>query len=378
MKKFFKTFIILFILLGVSFNLCSTSRAEDELTNIDIPPEISEMTIPKETVSKNVFIFTQDDVNIDYNIEGDLFVCCAGTLTINSSISGNAFICTPKTEILENASIGGSIFSATKDLDLSGSIKNNIYSACNNFTSNKSRIGLDVFLVAQNINFNSIVNGDANIAGESINFSNESRINGNLNYSSEEEINISENIVAGNITYNQPEENPVKISIDKYEPIKDWIKSTLTFLVLVLALFYIGKYIMPNFINKQNISKQNILKCLLYGLLGLITIPVVSVLLFVLGITSSLGLLLILSYIILLVISSSFVLISIANLLKSKYGDKISANDIVKDILSISIVVILYKLLKLIPTIGGLITFIVILIGLGICINSLIHKKETN
>ena len=112
----------------------------------------------------------------------------------------------------------------------------------------------------------------------------------------------------------------------------------------------------------------NMPKYLLYGLLALIITPIASIVLLTLGFTANIALLLIAVYIMLMLISSSIAIIIISELCSDKLKEKFKVNDTLRTIISIIVLCIAYKLLQLVSIIGFIITFALVLIGLGLLI----------
>ena len=77
-----------------------------------------------------------------------------------------------------------------------------------------------------------------------------------------------------------------------------------------------------------------------------------------------------------MMIASSVTIIVLSQLIVEQLKDKIKLNDTAKIIISIIVLSIIYKLLKLIPTIGFIITLATVVIGLGIVIKDFIPVKD--
>lgn len=383
MKNILKRFSFIFILLLIS--ITSISFAENETTDTinydnEVVPISTEGGQPVNTDStqentityqKNYFYAGTDDVNLNNPILGDVFIFTAGNVNINTAISGNAFICAPSVNILENASIQASLFTTADSLNIIGNIGTNVYDASNEF-SLKGTIENDLFLASSETTINGYIHGNANISSGNIIISDNAYIENNLNYSSNKEINIPDNVVHGKISYslNNTKEDT---SFD----LNDFVSSLISFIILAIVIFVIGKWLKCKFVNNSPDFVKKLPKSLLYGLLGLIVTPIVCILLLIFGVTINLAFILMAIYFILLFIASSIVIIVLSKLISDKLHSKYEkANNTLLSILSIAILSLVYKLLQLIPTFGTIVTFAFVMVGMGILIKNIIPIKE--
>ena len=82
-------------------------------------------------------------------------------------------------------------------------------------------------------------------------------------------------------------------------------------------------------------------------------------------------------YFVLLLIASSVFIITLSKLLAEKLHEKFdNSSNILLTILSIAVLSIVYKILQLIPVLGVLVTFLFVIIGIGILIKNIIPTKE--
>ena len=390
MKNSFKKIFIIFIIASIVFSINFVSRAEDEDSeqSQDLPNQIFEekdseyddddlWDIDSEALnfSKNHFEFSAKDVNIDEDVHGDVFVCSSGTVTINSYIYGNVFIAANNIVINEDAGIESSLFAVSQSLKILGSIEKNVYVASQNFTlDNNAYLGLDLFLTSGNINFNGYLDRDAFISCDTSEFSEEPTILGDLNYSATEEATIPEGVVSGNVNYSKITNNEKASTFS----LKPWIYSCISFIVLAIVVFLISTKLAPHFVEKSLTLPQNIGKYILFGLLALIVTPIVSIILLALEVTATVSVILILAYIALILISSSIFINSISVLASNRFKEKINTSDTLRQIIFIVLFAIIYKALKLIPVLGGILTFAVNLIGAGILVKNILPEKTTN
>ena len=375
MKNIFKKLIFIFILLTISIASISFANYDNEVVPIsmdgDMPVDITSSQDVVPPNQKNYFYVGTDDVYLSIPVEGDVFIVSGGTVNIDTTVTGNAFICSPSVIISENATVNASMFTVTNSLNIVGSIGVNVYNVSDDFTLG-GIIKNDLFNTSNKATLNGAIYDSANISSENITISEDANIEKNLNYSSKEVINIPDNIVKGEIKYSL-----IDTKQDNSFDLNDFIFSVISFMIFVIVIFMISKWLNCEFINNYPDFAQNLPKSLLYGLLGLIITPIVCILLLILGVTINLSLVLMAIYFILLFISSSIVIIALAKLMSDKLHTKFEkANDTLLSILSIAVLSLVYKILQLIPTFGIIVTFAFVIVGIGILIKSIIPTKE--
>ena len=194
-------------------------------------------------------------------------------------------------------------------------------------------------------------------------------IYGNLKYSSNSEISIPENVVNGTVEYDAPKVSPDK-SIRSI--IADYILDLGEFLAFVLIIWLVFLVLAPKFLANTNtyVGKKT-LNILGYGLLSLIAIPIACIILILLQLTSVFSLFLLALYVLAIIVSKSLFTITANNYVCSKL--KINKNTGIFGMLIVSGIVI--WAITQIPYIGGCISFIISVLGLGILVASILPKK---
>ena len=316
-------------------------------------------------LDRTIFSITSKDITLSKDIQGDVFICTAGKLTIDCSVSGNVFACATDVEISNNGEISSSLFTTSNTLNVLGNINGNIYSVCKDFTLNNSAsLNQELFLSAENENIKGSIYRYSYILSENFTFDDNASIEGDLNYSSNTKINGNiDDIVNGNVNVYDFSNKQNNVDL-----ISGWIYSLVSYIILTIVLFAICKFMKCKFIDMYPDFIANMPKYLLYGLLALIITPIASIVLLTLGFTANIALLLIAVYIMLMLISSSIAIIIISELCSDKLKEKFKVNDTLRTIISIIVLCIAYKLLQLVSIIGFIITFALVLIGLGLLI----------
>lgn len=375
-NKFKIITLLLVIILSMTIPIV---RADDD-TNIsvensdtmDINP-ISNDTTSEDNFKKSDVYLTGSNITIDYIVDGNLFVA-ADTVTINSQIGGDAFIFANKVIVEDQGYIFSNLFTTCQYVEIKGVVYD-VYALSKNVSILDGYIYRDLKVLCDTLNITGTVGRNVFASCANILFNNEQDdnsstgvISGNLNYSSKDEISIPEGAVSG-------ETNFTKEIVNTQDNFQDYLIEIGTLIATVLIIWLLCLWITPKFLNNTNILiTKKILPVVGIGLLTPIVAIIASIILFILGITSSIGFLTLGLLFILLGISKSIFIISINNLVCNKL--KIEKTIGIFGML-ISTSVVLW-LIALIPYIGGLVKFISVIIGLGMIIYSIPvkFKKE--
>ena len=410
MKSKFKFLITAFALFLMLFNsICFASDISSETmlisdtTNYQEPTTInSDLYITDSeyeintTVNGNVFVLTDKFILKEgCQINGDLYICAKEvTLEQYSKIDGNVFVISNTINL--NAEIKGSLYASVQNFEMpyvgfisrdlvlytnnatiNGYIDRNTVIQAENITINDSFVNQKDFTVidADSLTFSGEIKGNATINAKNIIFKDKEndnnlicKIHGNLSYSSETQIEIPEGVVSKEINYNS---YATTSSNNTLSNILDYILNLIGLLILAHVLYVLINKFAPKYLDKiSNITVLSLLKYLGIGLAFLILLPIISILLFVSNIGTILGILLLLIYIILLIISKTIFIISIAKYVKNKCAKKLNIY------LYILIIDVILSLITLIPYVGFIISMLISLIGFGMITRNLIPKKN--
>ena len=132
-------------------------------------------------------------------------------------------------------------------------------------------------------------------------------------------------------------------------------------------------YLLPNVSDKLNnvsIDFKDIIKTSLIGFLVLIIVPIISIITLFTKLLSPLALITILIYGISIYLSSLLVSYIIGNYIDDKFNNKDNKY------ISLLMGIVIVKIIKLIPVIGGLFSFIILIYGMGLIFNYI--KKNIN
>lgn len=339
-----KKILAITILLLLSIVLIDTTKAFE----IGLPQNDSEnVKISKDNIIKdNLFAFGKF-INIDGNIDGDLItagnnlelsgniknnIFAAGnSITIKGIIGKDVFVGATNVYVEKDAIIEGDLIVGTNTLVVEGIVKGNI------------RAG------AKSIKINSLVEKNVYLNVENLSIGAEAKINGDVIYTSAKEANIDPaSLINGKI-----ERKQVTVSNTKKNKIHSFVLSFFgTLIVGVVLLTLLTKKIDSLSENIKNKFWLN----LLIGFVALIVTPFIALILLISLVGTPLALIIIALYAFLIYASKIFVGIYIGKLiLKDKWHP----------LASMTLGVFLIYIVSILPFIGGLVSFIVILLGLG-------------
>lgn len=324
-----------------------------------------------ENFKKTDVYLTGDDVTIDYIVDGNLFVF-ANNVTINSQIGGDAFIFANSVTVGEQGYIFSNLFSFAKNVTVNGVVYD-LYSAAET-TSINGYIYRDIRVGSNSISILGTVGRNAYVDCNYLNFSQGTDenakhgiINGNLQYSSKEEIAIPEGVVAG-------ETNFEKEIFSDDNTITSKMVSLVTFIVTVIAIWLICLWLAPKFLKNSSalLTSKKVLPVIGFGILTPIVAIILSVIFLILGITSTLSLLLIMGLVLLMAIGTSIFVIAVNYIVCDKL--KVQKTMGILGMLVASSIVL--WAIGLIPVVGSIIEIIAVLLGLGIVISSIVLKDK--
>ncbi len=313
------------------------------------------------------------DITIDYIVDGNLFVC-ADTVTINSQIGGDAFVLAKNVIIGEQGYVFSNLFTISESLEIKGVVYD-VFACSKNINISNGYVYRDIKAFCDTLNLNGVVGRNAFIDCSTMNFNTDNStsgiIYGDLNYSSNNEISVPEKVVSGTTNYTK---NALTKDLSVQSIIADYILDLGEFIVFLLAIWLICIYMAPKFLNNTyNYVGKKSLGILGCGLLTLFVVPIACIILILLRLTSSISLFLFVLYILAIILSKSLFAITANNFVCSKLNINKNLGIFGMLILSGSAIWILTQL----PYIGGIISLIVTILGLGILVVSILPKKSS-
>ena len=328
-----------------------------------------------ETIQKDLYL-AGGNVTSSGKVNGDL-AAAGGSILVNGPVSQDLFVGGGSITII--ADIGDDLRVAGGNIIINGKIGNDVVAGGGQTSISGSGVGGDVLwaggmlrvdapvggnmqLAGGEVVINSRVRGNVQFKGTKLTLGKDAVIDGNLDYSAQKEATIETGAVVKGQTTFEPQKAP-------RAPISG--KGIIAFLSLV----FLGKFLsllvfalaLGLFFRRyaavlvDNAVAQPLLETG-RGLIVLIVLPVVSIMLLVTLIGVPLGMLGIIGFVALLLFASPLAAIIVGSVVH-KWIFKPDGYQIAWQTILLGVVV--YSLLGIIPIIGGIAKFILILLALG-------------
>lgn len=375
LKKFFSITIICALLIsffaGVVYaeeNNLTTSQEvnyDDDIMLINSNDETNPAAMDNMKNIRDDVYLLDSDVTLKDNVDGNVYIMAKDVEITSEEISGNVFICAEEINI-RNTYINGSLFLVGEKINVTA-FASDAYIAGNKVTlGEETRILRDLRVAADKLEINGVISRNVFASADDIKMNNNTIVEGNFNYSSKNEINISEN-VRGEINFEELKEND-KANSNK---VIDYIKYILTSIASSALIILFIIFVLPKF--NQNISEAKLLESFGLGIGFLVVVPIITILLFMTIIGVMPAFLLIAIYIAMLAIGYTISAISIAGKIYKKINKE--GNSKLYIFLFTIITLIALNLISSIPVIGGIVSFVLTMIGDGIIISNIIKAR---
>lgn len=314
-------------------------------------------------------------------------------LKIEKKINGTAFLAGNEVKI--NEKINGIGFIAGEEININADQEYLFLLGIN--VDVDSDIDKDIFIFGDNVKLNKKVKRDAYVAGTNIVLNGDvdrktyvyattveikGKLNGNV-YINASNIKVHETAsIKGTLKYNDnaiveglsKDINTKTYSLKSNYNLGEYIYSFVTSYVGIAIVGIVLVYILDKVFKKsvQEIkNKRDFASILGKGLILLITVPIISITLLMTGLFSSLAIIVLILYGLLIYFSEIFASYLLAYYIDKKYLNK-KLNNYILVILGLFIV----RVLSIIPVIGGFVSCITLLLGLGILGNMILKIKN--
>ncbi len=370
--------ILVTILLLSTFSFATDTSTIQPRTTVD---EISNSISDENTITTNETTMppiTYDDIYLmgtdvvmDKYVEGNVYLF-GSNITVSGQATGNLFAFGNNITFTQDCAIGNSVYVFGNTVSVSGQMTD-LYIACSACTiTNESYIYRDFRSYSNTINFCGNVQRNAHIMAQKLTFTQDKDfvIYGNLNYYSPEEVSVPTQVVQGDVNYTH-----ISNSTDNQNKMtfSDYLVSFCTYILTAMVLYLFFAKATPKFVeNSSKFASTKSLLALAIGFLVLIGVPIFIIILFMISIGITLGFILLALYIALLLCASSVVSISISK----KIIDVRKFDNKYMNVLVVALVSAMVWVIKSLPFIGGILNFVIILVGLGIITISAFSKKE--
>lgn len=367
MKNRFIKFILASVLLFLPFSAAQAFSIKASET-VHIPED--------EIISENLYV-TGQIITIDGEIAGDL-IAIAQTINVNGRIEGD--IIGIAEEITVNGQVNGNIRAIGATINLNGSVARNVnifsettilgphskigwdLTAAGNLLESAGHIDGDLtglfgrLLVSGEVGKNIKVKMSDNVLDGALIISPEATINDNLTYISKTDAQIDEEAkILGEIIKKIPS---TQAGVNFFEWLWPTIYSIFGALVVGLIFIFLIKEPTPKIIKK---IKENPLRSSLYGLILMVTLPLIAILLIFTLIGIPLSLIIFVVWLVCLYLAKIFTAILIGDLILKNINKKNAPKLIWSLILGVTLCWLLFAT----PYVGWLFSLISAWLGLG-------------
>lgn len=331
---------------------------------------------PYRTEEKDVVI-TDNDVVIDYNVEGNLVVF-ANNVTVKEGkeIRGDAVIFANSVTFEPNSYVLSNLVVASNTLDLKGTTYT-LYAAVNSVNV-EGYVYRDMKVCAGGkVSILGTVGRDSTIVGTS-----------DITFKANEEDEATKGLVAGKLTYYSQKEAtsdfgnsvdkekvthiaiaPVSANTSVADKVLHFISSLINSLIVLAVLALAFTKLTPKFVEtaEKTFSERRYSNILLgLGLAVLVPIITFALLFTVVGV--NLALLAFVIYLLLIYLATPVFLIGLTGVV----SNRLNVETIGKKILVLFGLATILSLVKLVPTLGAIVSILVGLVGLGIIVTHVI------
>lgn len=299
-------------------------------------------------------------ITINSQVEDDL-MACGGDISINAPVGKTAHVCGGSININSNIggdlTIGGGNIMINGDVDgdlrvlggnivINGDVEGDILAVGGNIVVN-GQVSGSLAITAGGLTINGIIDGDVDAEADKIKFGKNAIVKGDFTYASPDVL-FDEQQVTGSIIEKEVEIKTPTL-VDRFSwNIFSGLALLLVGILLVLAVPKLSDGLAGNI-------KDEFLKSLLYGLITLVVVPVLALLLAITVIGIPLSIMIIVLYAMTIYLSKVFVGLFIGRL-------------ILKDVHVVwaaILGILIYLVLADLPILGGFVTLLTVLLGLG-------------
>lgn len=335
--------------------------------------------------AKESFYQADDNLSVEGNYDGTVFFG-GDKVFANSQIKGIAFVAGNNVEVSGETEYG---FMAGNSLKITGKVNNDLFAVGSNITINdKANIERDAYLGASTIDISDTtigrdvkisaatvtlsdvtIKGDVYIAATTINLEDNVVIEGKLSYNETAVINGIENNKIGEVNAYEVENTEAATLASK---IKGKLFGIVSGFIILLIMYLVFPNLFKKIDNKIEDNKaSNYFSKIGIGFIGLIMIPIVSIISICTVIGMPIGFVLLASYAMSLYFGTLVTAYVVGNKLYT-LGLKKEYNFYTVSFFGL----IVMSILGLIPIVSGFVGFFGLLFGLGMIICLFIRDKK--
>ena len=256
------------------------------------------------TVNGDVYCAGQT-VTISGTVNGD--VMCAGqSITMSGTVNGSARLIGSTVNLSGTVSGSATVGGQSVTIDAAGVIGRDLLGGGNTITIN-GKVTRDVTMGTQNLTINGVVGRDINGAVDTLNVGSTGSVMGNVDYTSKNELSVATGgKVTGTVTRTEPKANQ-KYDMRPEAVIGMGIGTAIFGFIMTIVFALALALMFPKILENAAVSTKKLPgKTILHGLVAWIVAPVVILILFLTVVGIPVALFALFTWVIIMMISSSF------------------------------------------------------------------------
>lgn len=302
---------------------------------------------------------------------GDDVRCAGGQLHILKNIAGDLVITGGTVDIAKNVVIGGGLISSGGDVICNATINNDVKVAAANFTFNGTA-NKNFDCRADKLTVSGSINGTSVLAAREIIISDNASFNNSVRYWDQKgKLDFKQSIKYGQAFYDRS----LKLQTNNWYFLGHaTILGLIWYLLTVFLFITLIQYLFGSTFKKAGHTTGNsLLKSLGYGFLFFIGVPVAVALLLVTVIGIPFGLIMMMSYIVLVLLATVITSLVFANWYNDKFGYDWKFWQIV---FSATAMFVLFKLVSFTPFLGWFVMIIIACVAFGSLLRNIDWRKK--
>lgn len=334
----------------------------------------------------NTFI-VDNDCNISEDIDNELYAAGNSIKAHDMAVDGSVFVAGSRIEI-ENVDINGSLYAAGEEIEIDAKVNNNINVAGEKITISDAseakairaageKVTIkgtckNIVVFADTVNLDGVIDGDIAVTCATLNIADSAQITGKLSVEAPSEPEIPDSVAIGNVEYKKSEDSSDK---DKAKIVGGAagvilgmiLKKILKIIYWCIAYSIIGIIIYLLFnkdmINANAMLYERTVPLIASGVLGIVTVPMAVILMFIFFILAPVGGITLLLYILILCLSKILVFTTVVR--EYVFTKLIKSEKKRNPYIEIMLMALLCVVLTSIPFIKGIVGFACNAIALG-------------
>lgn len=329
-----------------------------------------------------LYIRSGDVITIDGMVHGDVIVA-GSNVTINGNVTGSVYAAGQNVTVHGN--VGGNVHAAASTVSISGKVTGSVYAAGATVQIERSGsvgdglvaagqsvvvngpVGAQVYAAGSTVNIDSSIGSDVTSATGQLYLNDSAKVAGNLKYYSSNDAKIARaDSVAGSINRQTPTKKPATTVF--FAHLSGALYKAVAFWLIGLVLLILAP---SSTVTIANLISRRPWRSLGWGVAFVILVPIAAIVGLITVVGIPLVILVGLGYIAALMLGSLFTALWFGRLVLGTKDLNLARN-----LGALAIGLIVLALLQVAPFIGGLVTLVAFLIGVGALVDHVFGRSR--